>query len=294
MFVVLGATGNTGKVVASTLLAQGKAVRVVLHREASGGQAWRQQGAEVALADLEDRAALGRALGSAEGAYVLLPPALHSSQVRVDNDRRAKNIAAAIAAAGVGHVVMLSSMGAQHPDGTGPVLYLHDAEATIGGTLAAAGPTRAVTFLRAAYFIENWAFALQGVAQGILPTFLQADRAIPMVATRDIGLTAARLLLEGGSGKRIIQLSGPRECSPNDVAAALGRVVGKTMVAQQHPEEETAAALLAAGMNPEWSRLFQELTHGINTGRVALEDGHPSWLGETDVEAVLASLVGGK
>ena len=294
MFVVLGATGNTGKVVASTLLAQGKAVRVVLHSEAGGAEAWREKGAEVAVADVEDRAALGRALGGAEGAYVLLPPALHSSQVRVDNDRRAKNIAAAVTAAGVGHVVMLSSMGAQHPDGTGPVLYLHDAEATIGGTLTSAGRTRAVTFLRAAYFMENWAIALQGVAQGILPTFLQADRAIPMVATRDIGRAAARLLAEDGSGKRMIQLSGPREYSPNDVAAALGRVVGKPIVAQQHPEEATAAALLAAGMNPEWSRLFQELTHGVNTGRVAWEDGYPSWRGETDVEAVLASFVGGK
>jgi uncharacterized protein YbjT (DUF2867 family) len=212
----------------------------------------------------------------------------------VDNDRRAKNIAAAIAAAGVGHVVLLSSMGAQHPDGTGPVLYLHDAEATIGGSLTAAGRTRTVTFLRAAYFMENWAFALQGVAQGIMPTFLHADRAVPMVATRDIGRAAARLLVEGGRGERIIELSGPREYSPNDVAAALGRIVGRAIVAQQHPEEATAAALLAAGMNPEWSRLFQELTHGINTGRVAWEDGHPSWRGETDVAAVLTALIAGK
>jgi uncharacterized protein YbjT (DUF2867 family) len=294
MFVVLGANGNTGKVVASTLLAQGKAVRVVLHDEAGGGQAWRDKGAEVAVADVEDRAALGRALSGADGAYVLLPPALHSNQVRVDNDRRANNIAAAIIAAGVEHVVTLSSMGAQHPDATGPLLYLHDAEATIGATLTSASGTRAVTFLRAAYFMENWAIALQGVAQGLLPTFLQADRAIPMVATRDIGRAAARLLAEGGSGKRIIHLSGPREYSPNDVAATLGRVVGRPIVAQQHPEEATAAALQAAGMNSEWSRLFQELTHGINTGRVAWEAGHPSWRGDTDLETVLASLVGAK
>ena len=294
MFVVLGASGNTGKVVASTLLAQGKAVRIVLHSDAGGGQAWREKGAEVAVADVEDRAALGRALSGSEGAYVLLPPALHSSHVRMDNDRRAKNLAAAIAAAGVGHVVMLSSVGAQHPDGPGPIPYIHDAEATIGGTLAAAGRTRAVTFLRAAYFMENWAIALQGIAQGILPTFLQADRAFPMVATRDIGLAAARLLAEGGSGKRMVELAGPREYSPHDVAAALGHVIGKPIVTDQEPEDAMAAALMGAGMNAEWARLFQELTHGVNTGRVAWEGGHPLWRGETDVEAVLARLVGGK
>jgi uncharacterized protein YbjT (DUF2867 family) len=292
MFVVLGATGRTGEAVASTLLAQGRAVRVIVH-DAPKGQALKDKGAEVAVADVEDRAALERTLSGAEGAYVLLPPALTSSQFRVDNDRRAKNIAAAIKAGGVGHVVLLSSMGAQHPDGTGTILSLHDAEATIGATLSAGGRTRAVTFLRAAYFLENWAVGLQGLAQGILPTFLLADKAIPMVATRDVGRAAARLLAEGGSGKRIINVAGPREYSPVDVAAALGRVVGKPIAAQQFPDQTMAAALVAAGMSPELSRLFQELTHGYNTSRIAWEEGHPMWRGETDVEAVLASLVGG-
>jgi hypothetical protein len=51
-----------------------------------------------------------------------------------------------------------------------------------------------------------------------------------------------------------------------------------------------AAAMLAAGMNPEWSRLFQELTQGVNNGRVAWEAAHPIWRGETDIETVLASV----
>ena len=210
----------------------------------------------------------------------------------MDNDRRATNIASAIGSAGVGHVVMLSSMGAQHADGTGPIVSLHDAEATLGRTLAEGGRTRGVTFLRAAYFMKNWAIALQAIGEGILPTFLLAERAIPMVATGDIGRAAARLLAEGGTGERVIQLAGPREYSPRDVAGALGRILGKPVVAQQHPDEAMAGALLAAGMTPEVSRLFQELTHGINTGRVAWEDVHPLWRGETELEAVLAPLVG--
>src|SRR5258708_8086613 len=124
MFVVLGATGNTGSVAASTLLAQGKSVRVVVH-SAARGEAWKAKGADVAVADVEDRVALERALMGAEGAYVLLPPMFGSNQVRADNDRRAKNIAATIATAGVGHVVILSSILAHHPAATGPVPYLH-------------------------------------------------------------------------------------------------------------------------------------------------------------------------
>ena len=190
-------------------------------------------------------------------------------------------------------VVVLSSIGAQHPDGTGPILSLHDAEATLGATLSRGGRTRGVTFLRAAYFMENWAIALQPVAQGMLPTFLLADRAIPMVATRDVGLDAARLLAEGASGRQTIHLAGPRDYSPRDVAAALGRILEKPIIARQQPEEAMAPALLAAGMSSELSRLFQELTHAINSGRVAWEDGHPLWRGETDVETALAPLVSG-
>jgi uncharacterized protein YbjT (DUF2867 family) len=203
----------------------------------------------------------------------------------VDNTRRASAIAAAVEAAGVRHVVMLSSVGAQQADGTGPVLGLRDAEATFTRAQAA------VTFVRAAYFMENWGGALYAVAQGVLPTFLLADKAIPLVATRDIGTAVARLLAEGGSGKRVIELAGPREYSPRDVAAALARTVGKPIAVQQAPEEAMAPALMGAGMNAEWARLFQELTHGLNAGIVVWEGGHPLWRGETDVQTVLSTLI---
>jgi uncharacterized protein YbjT (DUF2867 family) len=285
MFIVLGASGNTGKVVAETLLTQKKKVRVV-RRDAAKGQAGKEAGADVAIAGVEDGAALERAFSGGEGAYVLLPPNFSSSQVRVDNNRRASAIAAAVEAAGVPHVVMLSSVGAQQADGTGPVLGLRDAEATFTRAHAA------VTFVRAAYFMENWGRALYAVPQGVLPTFLLADKAIPMVATRDIGTSVARLLAEGGRGKRVIELAGPREYSPRDVAAALARIVGKPIAVQQAPEEAMGPALLGAGMNAEWARLFQELTHGLNAGIVVWEGGHPLWRGETDVQTVLSTLIG--
>ena len=181
---------------------------------------------------------------------------------------------------------MLSSVGAQQSDGTGPVLGLRDAEAAFSRA------TAAVTFIRAAYFMENWGGSLYAVGQGVLPTFLVADKAIPLVATRDIGTAAARLLAEGGGGKRVIELAGPREYSPRDVAAAVERIVGKPIVVQQAPEEAMVPALMGAGMNAEWARLFQELTHGINADVVVWEGGHPLWRGETGLQSVLSTLIG--
>ena len=267
MFAVLGASGNTGRVVAETLLSQNKEVRVVV-RGIDKGHMWAEAGADVSVADVEDGAALKRAFSGTEGAYVLLPPNFSSTQVRADNGRRTSTIAAAIEAAGVPHVVLLSSIGAQQADGTGPVLSLRDAEAAFTRGRADA------TFVRAAYFMENWGSALFGVAQGVLPSFLLADKAIPSVATRDIGIAAGRLLAEGGSGKRVIELAGPREYSPRDVAAALARAVGKPIAVQEAPED---------AMEPAF---------GLNTGTVVWEGGHPLWRGETDIQTVLSALLG--
>ena len=66
MYVVMGATGNTGSVVAQRLLAQGKPVRVIV-RSADKAATLAKQGAEIAVADMNDDRALAQALRGAEG-----------------------------------------------------------------------------------------------------------------------------------------------------------------------------------------------------------------------------------
>ncbi len=290
MYVVAGVSGNTGKVVAETLLAQKQPVRVVV-RSAEKGAEWKARGAEVAVAELDDVAALTRALTGAKGAYLLLPPQMGSSDARAGNARRTAGYVKAIQASGVGHVVFLSSIGAQHDKGTGPITSLHDAEVALK---AIAGPKTAVTLVRAAYFMENWGGSLYGLPQGELPTFLKADRVIPMVASRDIGTTAAKALLEGGKGFSVIELSGPRDYSPADAAAALERVAGKPVKAAEGPEEYMIPALTGAGLNAHWAGLFQELTHASNVGVLVFEGGTARALrGTTEIDAVLKGLIGG-
>jgi NAD(P)H dehydrogenase (quinone) len=51
-----------------------------------------------------------------------------------------------------------------------------------------------VTFLRAAWFMENAAWDLTSARKGTIQSYLQPlDHAIPMVATDDVGRTAAAL-----------------------------------------------------------------------------------------------------
>ena len=67
-----------------------------------------------------------------------------------------------------------------------------------------------IAFVRAAWFMENAAWDVASARAGVIQSFLQPlDRAIPMVATADIGVTAARLLRERWTGRRIVELRGP-------------------------------------------------------------------------------------
>jgi uncharacterized protein YbjT (DUF2867 family) len=256
-------------------------------RDAAKGEEWKRRGAEVAIAAIEDADALTRALRGAEGAYLLLPPMMASTDVRGDNARRIAAVAKAVDASGVGHVVFLSSIASQHAAGTGPILSTHDAEIALGKSKAA------VTFLRAPYFMENLAGSLYALDKGELPVFLTLDRAFPMAATQDIGAAAARLLLEGGHGHSVVELHGPRDYSPDDVAASLSKILGRTVTAKQGPEEAMVPALTAAGLSPHWAGLFQEMTHGLNTGLVAFEGGKArTSRGSTELEVVLRQLTG--
>lgn len=286
MFVITGVTGNTGSVVADTLLSRGAPVRVVV-RESAKGEAWKARGAEVAVATLEDTAALTKALHGARGAYLLVPPLYGAATPLEDNRRVIASLAAATREAKVPQVVLLSSIGAQHPNGTGPIQSLYEAEQALA-------PITALTAVRAAYFMENWAGSLGALSQGVLPTFVSKDQAYPMVATRDIGQTAATALLEGPRGLDVIDLLGPREYSASDVASALAKLTGKPVAPAEAPLDAVVPTLTSFGMSPASAELFREMYAGMISGRVAEDRGRARAVrGVVPVEEVLRRLLDG-
>src|SRR5437660_10880698 len=109
MYVIAGATGQTGRVVANTLLAQKQPVRVVVRDQARGAE-WKQRGAEVAVAALEDGPALAEAFRGAAGAYLLVPPHYGAPSMLAAQRRIVDTLAQAPRPK---HVVLLSSVGAQ-------------------------------------------------------------------------------------------------------------------------------------------------------------------------------------
>jgi len=261
MFFIAGVTGHTGRIAAETLLGQGEKVRVLV-RDAGQGEPWRKRGAEVVVGLLGDVALMSLALAGTAGAYLLLPPRFDTDDVIGANRALAEALAEAIKHAGARHVVFLSSIGAELPKGTGPIQTLHHAEEKFRAA------AKNFTALRAAYFFENWAPVLPATQGGALPTFLTADRRVPMVASADIGRCAAELLLEPASGTRVVDLSCWRDWSPVEIAAGLSRIVGRSVVAQPAPLEGVVPAFTGMGMPRGLAELYREMIQAFNEGRV--------------------------
>jgi uncharacterized protein YbjT (DUF2867 family) len=289
MYVIAGVSGNTGSIVAKALLDQGKKVRVLV-RDAAKGEPWKARGAEVAVASVDDEDALTKALEGATAAYLLSPPDMGATDFI--NERRAtvETIARAVERSKLPYVVFLSSTGAQHASGTGPVRTVHFAEERLAKTAAK------TTFIRAAYFLDNWAAVLGAVAHGKLPTFLPPDLVVPMVSTKDIGLVAAKALLEPPTGKaEIVELAGPRDYSSRELAAVLGTIVGKPVEVDAAPLEAVVPAFTSFGISANVAGLFQEMYAGIASGAVAFEGkGARHVRGSVDAEAAFRALGVGK
>ena len=73
MYVIVGASGNTGSIIANSLLLKGEKVRV-MGRDAGRLQRFVRKGAEAFTAELSDAAALTKAFSGARAAYLMLPP----------------------------------------------------------------------------------------------------------------------------------------------------------------------------------------------------------------------------
>lgn len=265
MFVIAGVSGRTGAVAAETLLSQGQKVRVIV-RDAAKGEAWKKKGAEVAIADLSDVKALTTAFTGAKGVYLLSPPNFAVADFIGDRRVLVDGMAQAVKAAKVPSVVFLSSVGAQLPSGTGPIVTVHHAEQVFRGIAPS------VTFVRAAYFLENWGSVVAlAKSQGILPHYGAIDVKFSQVTTRDIGLAVAHALTHPADGTKVVELAGQEDWSVQDIAAALSKALGKPVNAVAAPVEQAHAGLKQAGLPEPMAGLYAEMYAGFAKGHIHWE-----------------------
>ena len=285
MFVVLGATGNTGSAVVETLLSKKQSVRVIV-RSADKGAGWKAKGADVAVASLDDVSVLTKAFEGAKGLYLLVPPNYGAEAWLADQRARMDRAAEAVQKSGVDHVVFLSSVGGHLHGGTGAIRAASYGEQALG-CLA-----KRLTILRPCYFMDNWAPVIGAAkAQGVLPTFIAPTAKIPMISTKDIGRIGAEQLMTGGYGKQIVEMAGPEEYSPDQAAAALSQILGKTVTAQHAPLSAVVPTFKSFGFSDEAARLFEEMYTALSKGAIGYE--HPDKLvrGTVTLDDVLRTMV---
>ena len=264
MIVLMGATGNTGKVAAEALLSRGEKVRV-LGRDAKKLQPFVARGAEVAAGDAADPAFLARAFAGADAAYTLIPPDMRAPDFRAHQDRVGEATVQALRHSGVKRVVFLSSVGADLPAGTGPIVGLHAQEERLRGLGVD------LLLLRPGYFFENLYASLPLIRhQGINGSAIAPEVKLSMIATRDIGAAAAAALAaKDFSGVQVRNLLGPRDYTMVEVTRILGAKIGKPDLAYvQFPYEAFGAALEQAGLTKDMARLYVEMSRAFNAGIV--------------------------
>lgn len=284
MYVITGITGRVGGAVARTLLEAGQPVRAVV-RDAAKGAAWVERGCEVAVAAMDDTAALTRAFAGAEGVFVLPPPCFDPAPGFPEARAVVAAARAALETTRPRRVVWLSTVGAQARQPN--LLSQH-------GLMEAAleGLDLPLTILRPAWFLDNVAWDVAPAReQGVIGGFLQPlDRAIPMVAAADVGRVAAELLQEPWSGRRIVELQGPRPVSPNDIAAAFARALGRDVRTEIVARETWGALFRGQGMIDPQPRI--QMLDGFNEGWLTFEaPEHEVRRGDTDLDAVVRVLV---
>jgi len=284
MFVVAGATGHVGSVVAGELLARGAKVKVIVRDEAKGG-AWSKRGAEVAIGSLDDKVFLAGALKGAAGFFALLPPNYVEPDFRGHQRRTADAVAAAVKSSGVPHVVLLSSVGAELAEKNGPIKGLHHLE----NALRAAGTK--LTAIRAGYFQENVASSIAPARQqGVFFNLsASADYPFPMTATRDVGRLAAQSLLSPPAKNEVVDLHGPAY-SMRQLAEKLGAALGKKLQLVDIPPSGHVAAMRQAGLPQQLSEEYAEMYAAFAAG-IIRPDGDRFVAGTTTIDEVLPGLL---
>ena len=270
MIAIMGATGHTGGRLAESLLKSGEKVRA-LGRSKEKLSALAKLGAEVVTGDVSDAAHLTAAFRGADVVYTLMPPNPVSPDYRAEQDRMGEATARAIREAGVKKVVLLSSLGAEHPAGTGPIAGLHAQEQRLRAL-----PGVDVLALRAGYFFEN-TYATLGMIkhQGMNGGAMKPDLSFAMVATRDIAdFAAAAVKKRDWKGFTVRELLGPRDMTLGEATRILGERLGKPgLTYVQFGYDDLANALVGMGLSKSIADLYAEMSRAFNEGKIRSLEG---------------------
>jgi uncharacterized protein YbjT (DUF2867 family) len=109
-----------------------------------------------------------------------------------------------------------------------------------------------------------------------------------MVATRDIGLLAAELLLDGAQ-QGVVELGAG--LTHSEIARVLRQIVGKSVRVEELPLDAIGPTIASLGFNADLTNAYPELITGIRGGGLTFEQGHRRVGPQTQLDAVFRSRI---
>jgi len=235
MIVVTGASGTVGSALLKQMRVAGEKVRAVV-RSAEKGKAAESLGANVAVADVQDRAAFGAALEGADALFLntaSLPGFVDVQKAAIDTAR----------AAGVSRIVRLSALGSS-PDST---MSFGRGHAELDEYLRASGADW--TVLAANGFFSNFLGMADSIRQGGI--YINAgDGKVSQIDPRDIAAAAAVTLTQPGHEQQTYALTGPEAIGYADAAATLTRLLGRQVSYVPVDDATAHATMTGLGLPP--------------------------------------------
>jgi uncharacterized protein YbjT (DUF2867 family) len=264
MYVITGATGNTGGEIARKLLQAGKKVRAIA-RDKNKLKSLEAEGAEIRQGSLEDSHFLANTFEGATAVYAMIPTDPRAENLFEYMDRIGASIYKALRQSKVPNVVNLSSIGADLPSGTGPISGLHHQEQHLNQLEAN------VLHLRPTFFMENFLVDIPMIREmGIMGSPAKPDVILPMIATKDIADVAAdRLSRLDFKGKTILDLLGPRDVGYAEAAKILGAAIGKPDLPYvQFSYEDAEKGMIQGGISADIASKYVEMYRAFNEGLI--------------------------
>jgi NAD(P)H dehydrogenase (quinone) len=246
LFLITGATGNTGQPAVQLLLERGHRVRAFVHREDDRSRQLAAAGAEIVVGDLLGFHDVSSALRGVSGAYFVYPvaPGLLDATV---------TFAQAAAEAGVRSVVNMSQISARREAVSNQARQHWLAERLLDRT------AMLTAHLRPTFFAEwiSWWWGRQG-DEGVLRLPFGNGRHAPVAGVDQAYVTAAILENPEPHDRQAYPLHGPVEMDYYEIAAAVSRALGIPVSYEPISVEEFAGGLASLGRS---SHLIQHLSN---------------------------------
>ncbi|MCD0464949.1 NAD(P)H-binding protein [Flavobacterium sp. ENC] len=264
--IISGSLGNIGKPLTNKLVAAGHEVTVI-SSSTDKKEAIEKAGAKAAIGSVSDAAFLAKTFAGAAAVFAMTPPNLGGSNVISNTVEAGKAFASAIQEAAVKRVVMLSSIGVDLPDGTGPIKGLYQIEGLYDQL-----ENTAVTFLRAGFFFINLYNDVPMIkGAGIMGANYPADAKMPLVHPEDIATAAAEELQKETTGKNIRYIVSDVR-TPGEIAKAIGEAIDKTDLPWvEFTDEQSLQGMTQAGLPEEIAGLYTEMGAGLRSGKIAAD-----------------------